>query len=148
MTETELWDWMMAGNYPEGYPDMDNLELVSLDRRAFATLSADVMYRMEVKRKVLTPRMKREGLTTREVTKTLRKGSKVKVVMASRMGDVGITPNLDAHIGYRVRIVCTDTSITFAGKEIPLSPEGILIDIEPIEDPRSDKVKIAFPDAS
>jgi hypothetical protein len=29
---------------------------------------------------------------------------------------------------------------------VRLEPEGLLVDIEPIEDPRTDKVKIAFPE--
>lgn len=143
MTETELWHWMMEGNYPPGYPDMDRLELVPLERRAFATLSADIRYTAEVKRKVLTPRMRREGKTTKEITKTLRKGTKVKVVMASRMGVVGITPDLEAHRGYHVRIPCIEAD--YVG--YPIEPTGLLIDIEPVEDPRTDKVKIAFPES-
>ena len=34
----------------------------------------------------------------------MAKGSKVKVVMCSRFGDVGITPNLDAEYGYIARV--------------------------------------------
>lgn len=36
--------------------------------------------------------------------RTLPVGSKVKIVMASRFGDVGITDNLDAENGYGARV--------------------------------------------
>jgi len=132
MTETEVWEWMMEGNYPPGYPDMDQLDLVPLERRAIATLSADVPYTEEVKRKVITPAMRRKGKTTREIVETLRKGTKVKIVMASRMGVVGITPDLDATRGYCVRIPCIETD--YVG--YPIEPTGLLTNIEPIEDNR------------
>jgi hypothetical protein len=148
MDEEQLWNWMMQGNYPPGYPDMDRPELTSLERRAVATLSQDVEYLAEIPRKVTTPRMRRDGELTRSVKKTLKKGSKVKVVMASRMGDVGITPSLNAHFGYCVRIQCVEGSFAYDGEEIPLLPEKALIDITPIEDPREDKVKLAFPEES
>lgn len=93
LTEQQLWEWMMGGNYPPGYPDANRPELVALERRAYAILSQNVRYAKEVPRKVITRRMAREGITTREIWKTIPKGTRVKVVMASRMGDVGITPN-------------------------------------------------------
>lgn len=169
MTETELWEWMMDGNYPPGYPDMDQPELCKLNRRAFATLSRDVQYKETVTQK---PQPVRKGFRQPsnnktkanqwwkkgrrgpavgrevEVIKTLEKGSRVNVVMASRMGDVGITPNLEAEHGYVVRINCIedDWDMFGDGKQIiPLKPEGILVDIEAVEDSRTDKVKLAFP---
>jgi len=36
------------------------------------------------------------------------KGSRYRVVMASRMGDVGITPNLRAESGYSARVAVED----------------------------------------
>ena len=36
------------------------------------------------------------------------KGRRVRVVMASRLGDVGITENLDAEDGYQKRVVVAD----------------------------------------
>lgn len=113
-----------------------------------ATLSRDVQYTATVRRKVLTPRMRREGDTEREVKKTLPKGTRVNVVMASRMGDVGITPDLDADRGYVVRINCIEGEWDMFGDGkhvIPLKPEGVLTNIEPIEDPCRDKVDLAFP---
>jgi hypothetical protein len=149
-TEEKLWNWMMAGNYPPGWPDMDRKELVTLHRQAFATLSRDVQYQATVKRKVMIPALRRKGKTEREITKTIRKGTRVNVVMASRMGDVGITTDLEAEYGYVVRINCIEGEMDVFGNGecvVPIMPEGALIDIEPIEDPRPDKVKIAFPDA-
>ncbi len=37
-------------------------------------------------------------------------GKRVRLVMASRMGDVGITTNLDAESGYRWRVSVDDLS--------------------------------------
>jgi hypothetical protein len=170
VTEGNLWNWMMDGNYPPGYPDMDNLELVSLSRRAHATLSRDVQYvdTVTVTKKPATTarkgfrqpsnsktkanqrgwkkgkRLEVEREVEVEVVKTMSKGSRVNVVMASRMGDVGITQDLDAEHGYVVRIDCVENEFMDQIRK----PQGILIDIMPIEDPRSDKVKLAFPDAS
>jgi hypothetical protein len=152
ITETQLHAWMMDGNYPPHYHDGNHPAFCKkLDRRATATLNRDVEYRTEEKRKVITPRMRREGQTHREVTKTLRKGSRVKVVMASRMGDVGITPNLDAQNGYVVRINCVEGEWDMFGdgkQVIPLKPEGVLVDIHPIEDPDYERVALVFPEGS
>jgi hypothetical protein len=166
-TEEKLWNWMMTGNYPPGYPDMDRPELEHLHRRAHATLSQDVQYLAIIKRKPAAKPVRKgfrqpsnnktranqwwkrgnrqvsEREVEVEVTKTLAKGTRVNVVMASRMGDVGITTNLEAEYGYVARLDCVENE--FMG--MIRKPQGILIDIKPIEDPRSDKVKIAFPDA-
>jgi hypothetical protein len=145
MNEEELWKWMMEGNYPPTYDELH----ITLHRRALATLSQDITYKATVDRKVMLPYMKRKGRkTTREVDKILTKGTRVNVVMASRMGDVGITPNLDAEHGYCTRIICIEGEWDMFGdgkRIIQLQPEGVLVDIELIEDPRSDKVKLAFP---
>jgi hypothetical protein len=149
VTEEQLWNWMMAGKYPPGYPDMDRPELETLHRRAYATLASDVQYEATVKRKVMIPALRRKGKTERKVTKTLHKGRRVNVVMASRMGDVGITGNLGAEYGYVVRVQCVESEMDVYGDGrmmVPLKPQGYLIDIEPIEDPRTDKVEIAFPE--
>lgn len=145
LTEQELWEWMMEGNYPPGYPDANRPELVALERRAYAILSQDVRYVKEFPRKVITRRMAREGITTRKIWKTIPKGTRIKVVMASRMGDVGITPKLDAHHGYVIRIPCIEGEFTLGKTSIPIEPAGLLTQIEPLEDPRSDKVTLAFP---
>ena len=39
---------------------------------------------------------------------TLPKGTLVKIVMVSRFGDVGITDNLQAECGYKVRVDLDD----------------------------------------
>jgi hypothetical protein len=169
VTEENLWNWMMDGNYPPGYPDMDRPELESLNRRAHATLSRDVQYvdTVTVTKKPATTARKgfRQPANSKtranqrgrkrgkkmpeaerevevEVVKTMSKGSRVNVVMASRMGDVGITQDLEAEHGYVVRIDCVENEFM----EQIRKPQGILIDIMPIEDPRPDKVKLAFPD--
>lgn len=135
MTETELWEWMMDGNYPPGYPDMDRPELVKLARRAFATLARDTVF------------AKWRGHDKPEKRVTIPAGTRVKVNMASRLGDVGITDDLGANTGYCYRVTCIEGEWDLGnGKVIPLKPEGLLLNIEPIEDPRSDKVAIAFPE--
>jgi len=40
----------------------------------------------------------------------VRKGDRVRVVMASRMGDVGCTKNLNADVGYQIRTAIADLS--------------------------------------
>jgi hypothetical protein len=168
ITEGQLWAWMMDGNYPPNYPDMDNLELESLNRRAYATLSRDVQYMETVTAIKRATNVARKGFrqpsnnktkatqwrkrgnrqavaereTEVEVVKTLAQGSRVKVVMASRMGDVGLTPHLDADRGYCVRVDCVENEFM----DLVRKPQGILIDIEAIEDPRENKVKVAFPE--
>jgi len=134
MTESELWEWMMDGNYPPGYPDMDRPELCKLHRRAFATLSRDVV--ME--------KWRGHGAKPEYDVVKVPAGTKVNVVMASRMGDVGITDNLKAKNGYHRRTTCVESE--FMGEIF--QPAGLLLDIEPIEDPRADKVLIAFPNGS
>lgn len=41
-------------------------------------------------------------------SKTIPSGTRVRVVMASRFGDVGITSNLKAKHGYDMRVLVTD----------------------------------------
>jgi len=133
MTETELWEWMMDGNYPPGHMT----HFVKLKRRAFAVLARDVIFN------------KWQGHDKKDKVETILAGTKVKVVMASRMGDVGITDNLKVDNGYHYRVNCIEGEwdVMGDGKElIPLKPEGLLLNIEPVEDPNPDKVKKAFPD--
>lgn len=40
-------------------------------------------------------------------------GSRVKVVMASRLGDIGVTANLEAEYGYAVRVSIDKIEATF-----------------------------------
>ena len=108
VTEENIWNWMMDGNYPPGYPDMDRPELESLNRRAHATLSQDVQYTetVTVMRKPPAPRKgfrqpsnSKTKATQRkrgnrqfverevevEVAKTMTKGSRVNIVMAKEL---------------------------------------------------------------
>ena len=174
VNETQLHSWMMDGNYPPYYHDGDHPAFCKrIDRRATATLSRDVKYEEIVTRTVRTPirkgfrqpsnnktratqwRNRKISSPMREVEekviRTLAKGTRIKVVMASRMGDVGITPNLDAHNGYVVRINCIDGEWDMFGdgkQIIPLKPEGVLVDIHPIEDPDYERVALFFPQGS
>ncbi len=88
MNQHELWQWMMDGNYPETYPD--GIE----HRTAIATLARPV----ELKK------WQGHGAKPEFKSVHLPSGTKVKVVMASRFGDVGITDNLNAENGYDARI--------------------------------------------
>lgn len=55
-----------------------------------------------------------------------KRGTRVRVVMASRLGDVGITDDLKATSGYHYRTTCI--SGEFAGHK--MEPAGMLTDIE------------------
>jgi hypothetical protein len=132
MTETELWEWMMDGKNPPGYPDIDHPEIVPLERKALATLSREI---------VMT---KWQGHNKPEKKVKVPAGTRVKVVMVSRMGDVGITDNLKADTGYHYRVICLkgEFDVFGDGKQIvPTEPENLLLDIEPIEDPKVKGVK-------
>jgi hypothetical protein len=124
MTETKLWEWMMEGNYPPNY----DKNYVSLERRATAKLTKDVH----------TTRWQGHGKKEKKIT--LQAGSKVKVVMASRLGDVGITNIMNAHNGYIYRVQCVEAEMM--GQVI--GPENLLTDISPIEDPDTSKLALAF----
>lgn len=130
MTEEELWEWMMAGNYPPGFPDMDRLWLVPLERRAFATLTRDVIM------------VKWGDWDKPDKEFKVKKGTQVQVVMASRMGDVGITNSQKKGAGYRYRTTCIEGEWLVnpsdpKGETWPLKPEGLLKNIKPIEDHRA-----------
>lgn len=45
-------------------------------------------------------------------TETLKMGTPVRIVMASRMGDLGITRNLKAQNGYEIRVMPGDGYLT------------------------------------
>lgn len=125
MTETELWQWMMDGKYPPGYPDINHPEIVPLERKALASLSKDITV------------SKWQGHNKPEKKEIWSKGTRVKVVMVSRMGDVGITNNLRANAGYCHRVNCIQGEWDVLGdgsRVVPLQPEGLLVDIQVIED--------------
>ncbi len=122
ITEEKLWVWMRIGQYP---PLIDELGtyaahkqgVYGLARRAHATLSCDYG--------------------------KLKRGTRVNVVMASRLGDVGITTDLNASRGYSERVICVESEFCGVKRE----PTGVLIDIVPIED-SSERVKKAFPEGA
>src|SRR4051812_37168314 len=101
MTESELWNWMMDGNYPKGWPNVPREH-----RTATAVLTKEISVK------------KWHGHRKPETTEVWSAGKKVKVVMASRFGDVGITDDLSAENGYHYRTPCDE-------------PAGLLTDIQP-----------------
>ncbi len=113
MTQEELWNWMMEGNYPEGWP-----KTPSRNRVGTATLKVDVMM------------YKWEGHGKPESRYLVKAGSKVKINMASRMGDVGITDDLAAPNGYNLRIQCVPAESEILGQ---IEPDDVLDNIE-VED--------------
>ena len=123
INQEQLWNWMWDGKYPPGYPDMDRLWLKPLERRAYATLTEKISYHEP------------GHFKTR-----IKKGTRVKVVMVSRMGDIGITTDLTADNGYSFRIQCVDGSFEYNGVSIPIEPENILTNIKLIEDPNAEKM--------
>ena len=42
-------------------------------------------------------------------------GTRVKIVMVSSLGDVGVTPNLDAEHGYGARVMLDELDFTAEG---------------------------------
>ena len=100
-TESELWEWMMEGNYPGFKAGSPNILLCTEHRTAIATLTRDI------------------DLGTGFGSKRMKAGDKVKVVMASKYGDVGITSDLEAKTGYLHRTQCNP-------------PMGLLKDFEPV----------------
>lgn len=100
ITQHQLWCWMWAGKYPPGFPSFERPELIPLERAATA-------------------------VTARKIG-GIPKGRKVKVVMVSRFGDVGITTYLIVPSGYHERPVCEGEHNNNALKDIKL-----------IEDPRA-----------
>lgn len=107
MTEKELWEWMMDGNYPKGWPEVRREH-----RAAIATLSKDIVMK------------KWQGHGENDLHVPMKKGDKVKVVMASRFGDVGITDDLSAENGYHYRTTCV--------REDDKPGDGLLVDIQPV----------------
>ncbi len=76
MTESELWEWMMKGNYPNGgFQFFEH-------RTATAVLKRDIKFN--------------DGTMCPA-------GTKVKIIMASRFGDVGLTDDLTVENGYKYR---------------------------------------------
>ena len=115
MTETQLWEWMMDGNYPPGETDPFKRE----HRTATATLSRDI----EV--------TKHDTLRRTEKKEIWKAGKRVKVVMASRFGDVGITDDLTAEYGYHYRTPCVEDTLEGPMGSFPIKPAGLLLDIKP-----------------
>ncbi len=84
MTPHKLWEKMMDGMHVS-YEEMQRGRK-SVYWQAFAKLKEDVTFR---------------GL---KGTYTVREGTEVRVVMASRFGDLGITDDLTADRGYKARV--------------------------------------------
>ena len=123
MNEQELWQWMMEGNYPqrkEGESACDHI-LRSEHRTATATLTKDVVGK----------RYKQywDQQEPQFDDVTLKAGCRVKVVMASRFGDVGITDDLTVENGYIHRTLCTESG--FPDGKIH-QPSGLLTDISTV----------------
>ena len=113
MTETELWKWMMEGNYPPGGV------LLYEHRTATAILKREVTIK------------KRTSLhdETTEYDVVWPAGTKVKVIMASRFGHVGLTDDLDSDYGY---FHCTQ-AIYGGPVGYEREPEDLLENITPNE---------------
>ncbi len=106
MTESELWNRMMDGKGKGPY----------LFPQAFATLSRPITLR----------KWRGHNAVPEYDLIPLLAGTKVRVVMASRFGDVGITDDLAATSGYHYRTTCVPDD---QGTE----PAGLLENIEMIE---------------
>lgn len=107
MTETQLWEWMMDGKARGEFPN------------ALATIS-----------KPITLRKWMGHFAEPEFSEVpLEAGTRVRVVMASRFGDVGITDDLEAVTGYHYRSPCVEGEV-HGGK---IKPAGLLVDIEKVE---------------
>jgi hypothetical protein len=101
MNEQQLWEWIMDGGYPSS---SNNIE----QRRATAVLKRTITVK------------KWQGHGKEDIVETWPAGKKVKVVMASRFGDVGITDDLNANNGYHYRTQCVD------------KPNDLLTEITPV----------------
>lgn len=99
--ETGLWEAMMAEK---------------LVVQGMATLTRDVVMR----------KWQGHCVDPEFVDVPVRAGTRVRVVMASRFGDVGITDDLEAKSGYHYRTNCVVGEL--AGKRV--EPAGLLTDIE------------------
>jgi hypothetical protein len=102
MNETELWNWIMDG------------KSLYERRTATATLTKDLYCpAFECFQEINWP-----------------KGTKVKITMASRFGDVGLSDDLTA-TSYKVRVQC---GVPHDAAVVLLPPEGYLenIQIDPI----------------
>lgn len=108
MTEAELWKAMMDGK-----------GIGKLQPQAFAVLTKPIVMR----------KWRGHGAKPEFNEVPLPAGTKVRVVMASRFGDVGITDDLTATSGYHYRTTCVESE--FAGRK--LQPAGLLTDIEMIK---------------
>ena len=110
MTETELWNWMMDGNYPKG-----GIAFYE-HRTANAVLKREVIVK------------KRTSLhdESTEYDVVWPAGLKVKVIMASRFGDVGLTDNLQSEYGYFYRTQAAVSGEIFG-------PADLLAEITPLE---------------
>jgi hypothetical protein len=110
MTETELWEKMMDGKN------------FGCFLQAFATLSRPIAMR----------KWRGHGMTPEFDEVHVPAGTKVRVVMASRLGDVGITDDLLATSGYHYRTTCIDGELNGPQGPVKLEPAGLLENIEMI----------------
>jgi hypothetical protein len=111
MTPKELWHWMMDGNYPDTYPD-------GIEHR---TATAVLTRELAVKRWC--------GHNQPSAQEVWPAGKRVKVVMASRFGDVGITDDLSAEHGYHYRTQCVEG---VGPGNAAIHPDDLLSEITPI----------------
>jgi hypothetical protein len=130
---------MMDGNYPPIMGELGMWEahqqgIIKLRRRALATLAWDVTFR----------RWQGHDAKPEFLEDIVPAGTRVNVVMASRMGDVGITDDLEAEHGYHYRVTCVENTMF----DKVFKPKGLLTNIEPMEDARTNKVKLAFPEGA
>lgn len=101
MTQQELWERMFSDKR----------------LRAFATLKHDVVL----------SKWNGHGANPEFTDVPMSRGSRVRVVMASRFGDVGITDDLTAIHGYHLRVQCVGYESKMCG---PITPDDTLEDIE------------------
>lgn len=113
MTETECWNRMMDSKATMAFPYA----------QAFATLS----------RPIVMKKWRGHGQTPEFDDVPLPTGTKVRVVMASRLGNVGITDDLNATNGYHYRSTCVSGVLNGPTGPIKLEPAGLLENIEMIE---------------
>lgn len=112
ITETQLWNLMMDGKEAGTWPFP----------QAFATL----------KRPIVMKKWSPNRIDPKNSV-SLPAGFKVRVVMASRFGDVGITDDLNATSGYHYRTTCVAGELQGPQGPIKLEPADLLENIELIE---------------
>ncbi len=121
MTETELWCAMMQGR-----------RSTPLYPQAFAMLTKPIVMR----------KWQGHRKTPEWLEMPLPAGALVRVVMASRFGDVGITDNLSAESGYHYRSNAVAGEVH--GNHV--EPAGLLTDIRLIEKPATEEDRFNLSD--